>query len=339
MKKLRTIALWLIGTFAGILLALTLTGAIGPLYRLMVRYLAPEVWSAIGTWLTAIIAAFAALFAWSQVKVARETREEQAQPNVVLYTEPNPADWQILEIVIKNFGTTPAYDINISITPQLQATPDLHSGGKIVDVPVPARIPILAPGQSWKTVWDTATDRKDHMIDLDRKLREEKISTEEYEAQIPRSRHTATVNYTDSKRIKRYETDAELDFNMLDGTTRVDIQTMHDLTKKVESLRDHVQGISDTLQNYTKEHKGVWVYPADADAERSYRVDQNNKLMERIKAAQNRYGERRSNASPPAPSPDSADEASASESATDQPSDGQSRRRDWATAVRKLFGR
>lgn len=292
MAKLRNTALASVGILAAILLTLTLIGAIGPIYRWMVRYMAPEVWSAIGTWVTALIAIVAAAFAWSQVKVARETREEQAQPNVVLYTEPNPADWQILEIVVKNFGTTPAYDIKISVTPQLQATPNLRSEGKIVSVPVPSRIPILAPGQAWKTVWDTAPERRDHLRELKNKLGKATILLADYYDQIPNRLHTAKVIYTDSKRKKKYETDAELDFNMLDGNTQVDIQTIHDLTKKVESLRDHVRGISGILQGYTSEHKGVWVYAADADAERRYATEKNNRLMERIQQAQARYSAR-----------------------------------------------
>jgi hypothetical protein len=332
MTKLRTVALCSIVALATILLTLTLTGVIGVVYRWMVRYMAPEVWSAIGTWVTALIAVVAAVFAWSQVKVARETREEQAQPNVVLYTEPNPADWQILEIVVKNFGTTPAYDIKISITPQLQATPNLISDGNIVDVPVPSRIPILAPGQAWRTIWDEATERVEHKRELDKKLGNVEISLEEYYNQIPRRRHTAKITYTDSRRVRQYQTDAELDFNLLDGATQIDIRTVHDLTKLVESLRDQIRGMTNILEGFTKEHKGVWVYPADADAERSYQTEKNNKLMAKLKQRQQVYAERQSQATSPASEPEP-------EPGTYGPSNTTARRRHWVEAVRELFGR
>src|SRR5271166_428445 len=127
------------------------TGSLGPLYRWMVRYFGPEVWSALGTWFTAAVAIATVLVAGryakqqvekaqDQVDEARRTRELQAQPNVVLYSEPNPSVWQILEVVVKNFGTTPAYDIKISITPQLQATPNHVTYPEIADIPVPRRL-------------------------------------------------------------------------------------------------------------------------------------------------------------------------------------------------------
>jgi hypothetical protein len=77
------------------------------------------------TWVTAAIAVGAFVYAKRQVsearraceqqarhfrktldhdaKQAQRTRDEMAQPNVVMYAEPNPDDWQLLEVVIKNF--------------------------------------------------------------------------------------------------------------------------------------------------------------------------------------------------------------------------------------------
>ena len=44
---------------------------------------------------------------------AQRDREEQSQPNVVVFMEPNPAAWESVELAVKNFGSTPAYDIEI----------------------------------------------------------------------------------------------------------------------------------------------------------------------------------------------------------------------------------
>lgn len=301
MAKLRTVALWSGATLAAILITLTLTGAIGPVYRWMVRFFAPEVWSAIGTWVTAVIAIVAAAFAWSQVKVARETREEQAQPNVVLYTEPNEADWHILEIVIKNFGSTPAYNVRIAITPALQATPNLYSDDKIVEVPVPSRIPILVPGQAFKTIWDVATERHDHMLDLQRKLGKAQISLLDYYNQIPERRHTAKVTYTDIKRVKIYETEAELNFDMLDGTTQIDVNTVHNLTKEVEKLRKEMAKIGATVQGFSQEHKGVWVYHENANFERQHRAEKYQRIHDKLLAREARYRARDAESTVPAP--------------------------------------
>ena len=112
-----------------------------------------------GAWATAAVALGAAVIGLNQLREVRRTREEQAQPNVVLYTELNHAVKQFLEIVLKNFGTTPAYDVTVSITPPLKATPNLLTGSALADVPIPD-FPILAPGQEWRTGWDHSVSRK-----------------------------------------------------------------------------------------------------------------------------------------------------------------------------------
>jgi len=320
MTKLHKVTLWTACVLIAALAALWGTGSLGPLYRWMVRYFGPEVWSALGTWFTAAVAIATVLVAGryakqqvekaqDQVDEARRTRELQAQPNVVLYSEPNPSVWQILEVVVKNFGTTPAYDIKISITPQLQSTPNHVTYPKIADIPVPRRLPILAPGQAWKTVWDSAPTRQDHLRQLNQKLGKAEIPLLEYYDQIPNRRHHAIVTYTDSERKKRYETEAELDFNMLDGTTQARINTIHDLTKEVESVQDALESIAETLKSYSKnEHKGIWVYVKDADDERTDRPNEADEIVKsmqalkaRLQQAQNRARERAAAKDPGAP--------------------------------------
>ncbi|MFV1364100.1 hypothetical protein AAHH97_11750, partial [Mycolicibacterium elephantis] len=84
--------------------------------------------------LSVLVALGAAVFAWFQVREARRTREERAQPNVVIYTELNPSVKQFIEIVVRNFGVTPAYNVKIAIDPPLKATPNLVSGDQLADV-------------------------------------------------------------------------------------------------------------------------------------------------------------------------------------------------------------
>jgi len=67
-------------------------------------------------WIAVGIAVVAAVFAYSQVKVARQTREEQAQPNVVIFAESTPSHWQFLDVVLKNFGTTPTAQSQDTLT-------------------------------------------------------------------------------------------------------------------------------------------------------------------------------------------------------------------------------
>lgn len=106
-----------------------------------IRPMSPEAWSAWAGWATALTALVTVIvagrYASQQVKVARETRDEQAQPNVVLFTEPNPEVPQVLEIVLKNFGATPAYDVKIIVNSKITSTPNLETGEKLADVQIP----------------------------------------------------------------------------------------------------------------------------------------------------------------------------------------------------------
>jgi hypothetical protein len=162
---------------------------------------------------------------------AQRTRDEMAQPNVVMYPEPNPTDWQILEVVIKNFGDTPAYSIVPSIEPPLQTLPNNPSNGELYEIPIPPLIPILAPGQEWRTFWDSAVERRQK----EREIRDEIIGNWPggpptgtdfaplVAERMPRTQHTGNVTYWDS-RGNSYETKAVLDFEMLKGSMRQDIR-------------------------------------------------------------------------------------------------------------------
>lgn len=193
MGLVRKVALWSAGTVAAgaiVLAVLCATGSLSPTYQWFVRYFPPDVWSALAAWVAVAVGIVTVVVAGryakqqvekaqDQVREAREARldqerqaqeaidiqvriaEEQAQPNVVLYTELNPSAKQFMEIVIKNFGTTPAYHVKATFDPPLKATPNLVSKGKLADVPIP-EFPILAPGQEWRTGWDHSISRKQH---------------------------------------------------------------------------------------------------------------------------------------------------------------------------------
>ena len=96
---------------------------------------------------------------------------------------------------------------------------------------------------------------------------------------------------------------------MLDGTTQARINTIHDLTKEVESVQDALESIAETLKSYSKnEHKGIWVYVKDADDERTDRPNEADEIVKsmqalkaRLQQAQNRARERAAAKDPGAP--------------------------------------
>ena len=214
------------------------------------------------------IAVVAAVFAYSQVKVARQTREEQAQPNVVIFAESTPSHWQFLDVVLKNFGTTPAYNVTVEITPELRESPE-YDGGEILKVTFPELTRTLAPSQEIRTNWDFAVNREDYMDRLRERYDRKKLTRCEFRERELVSQHEAFVWYEDSHG-NRYEMRSTLDFNLLRDTTRVETLTLHDLTKRFKEQNGQIAKIATHLENFGREHKGIWVYPSSADAERQY---------------------------------------------------------------------
>jgi hypothetical protein len=123
------------------------------------RYRA-EAWAAIGQWMTAAIAIAAAVFALNQVQEARRTRERQAQPNVVVFADLNPLDEDWLDVIVKNFGQTAAYHVRLFFDPWPTVIPWIHpqTDNRVTRLLVPD-IPVLAPGQEWRTLWDRGEAR------------------------------------------------------------------------------------------------------------------------------------------------------------------------------------
>ncbi len=254
-------------------------------------------WSAIAAWATFLVAAIAAGFAYFQVRVARQTREEQAQPNVVAFAESTPQHMQFLDIVIRNFGSTPAYNVTIEAFPEIRRTPDDQNEGSPSVVKF-SEISILAPNQEIRTLWDYAVEREEYMDALRENRDQKTIDSAKFAALELRSRHEVVVRYEDSHG-KKYKVASTLDFDILRDTQFIKTYTLHDLTNRVEKQTEQIANIAGALNDFSKEHKGIWVYPSDAEAERQYWVhyraqlkEQRELRLQRIREAQARNAER-----------------------------------------------
>lgn len=155
---------------------------------------------------------------------------------VVALVEPHVADWHVIELVVRNFGRTAAYDVRFSFpNPPTVAQYENAANGyaDVVELRLPQELPMLAPGQEWRMVWDSALDR----------------------AEIGRgieSRFPGTVTYYDRPEQPRrwrfwrrgrrpLETKVVLDWDALPPVARIELMTTHDLAKrekqKLELLR------------------------------------------------------------------------------------------------------
>jgi hypothetical protein len=193
-----------------------------------------EEWSAAGTWATAVIALLAGAIALRQVSEARRLREEQAQPYVVAFMEPSSAGREFIDFVVRNFGATAAYDVQIDVSPQMQRTGT--NGRASEDVWLPKIIPILVPGQEWRSYWDAG-----HQM---------------FASELPKS-HNVVVTYKDS-RGRQLSCRSSLDWNAYRGSFLA-IYGPHHIAKALREIQKHVA-------KWGESGRGLSVYARDGDA-------------------------------------------------------------------------
>jgi hypothetical protein len=210
----------------------------------------PDAWAAGAAWSTAVIALVAGRAAFKAVSEARALREEQAQPYVVAYMEQSRASEQILELVVKNFGTTAAYDVRLLSNPPLVRSASQGEGTEPVGVF--ECLPVLAPQQEWRTFWDSAIARKD----LD----------------IP-DRFEVTATYADSRRRKLEPTKSILDWKIYDDAQFVATYGEHHAAKALTEIAKVIKTFTETGSG------GVRVYTRDGDAKDARMVTRREEQM------------------------------------------------------------
>lgn len=193
-------------------------------------------WLAWAAWTAIALGVVALVFANRQINRNRQLAAAQTRPHVAVLMEPHAVDWHVIELVVRNFGKTAAYDIRFSFaSPPTVAEYENAADGyaDVVELRLPSELPVLASGQEWRLVWDSALDR----------------------AEIGRgieSRFTGTVTYYDRPATPRgwrfwrrervaLQTQVVLDWDALPPVQRIELMTTHDLAKrekqKLELLR------------------------------------------------------------------------------------------------------
>jgi hypothetical protein len=187
-------------------------------------------WSTFGTGVIALVAVVAAFVVGrDQVKEARAARDltkrldiERSQPYVVAYMEPSEASEQIINLVVKNFGQTAARDIRIQIDPWPERS-KMPEQFRLVGFPTP--LPILAPGQEWKTVWDTSPQRRG--------------------TDLP-DRHDGVLIY-DGLEGQQIETPVVLDWTVFKSRMHTEIRTQHHAAKSLYEIERSLKGFRSGL--------------------------------------------------------------------------------------------
>lgn len=218
-------------------------------------------WLAIAAWAALVFGIVVLVWASRQLKRNRQLRTEQVRPQVTMFMEPHPSDWHVIELVVRNFGRTAAHDVHFAFVdhPTVAAYEESQFDGppEVAELDLPSELPYLAPGQEWRTVWDSA------------------ISREEMGGAI-RDRFDGSLTYSDRPRpdaaqrsgIRRrgetFETKFCLDWTTLQPVQRIELMTTHDLAKrekqKLELLRSML-----TYFHYASKETQPDVFRAEID--------------------------------------------------------------------------
>ena len=190
-------------------------------------------------WLAVCVTIAALVYAWRQFQNAKVENEDLSQPNVAMFMEPSASDWHLIELVVKNFGQKPAYGIKFEFAtpptvPRYESA-DADNYVDIVPLKLPAEIPYLAPSQEWRTVWDSA---------LDRKQLGESIG----------SRFAGAVTFYDQPNSRQgkgkgkrsaheFRTPAVLDWAQLHPVERLELLTTHDLARQEKQKLELLRGL------------------------------------------------------------------------------------------------
>lgn len=219
-------------------------------------------WLAIAAWAALVLGLVVLVWANRQMKKNRQLKTEQVRPQVTMFMEPHPSDWHVIELVVRNFGQTAAHDIRFEFVnhPTVAAYEDSQFDGppEVAELDLPSELPYLAPGQEWRTVWDSAISREE----LGGAIRDRFDGSLTY-SDRPRPDAKAKKSGVWNKR-ETYETKFRLDWTTLQPVQRIELMTTHDLAKrekqKLELLRSML-----TYFHYASKETQPDVFRAEID--------------------------------------------------------------------------
>ena len=196
-------------------------------------------WLAIAAWAALALGIVVLVWANRQLKRNRQIKVELVRPQVSMFMEPHASDWHVIELVVRNFGRTAAHDIRLDFAnhPTVAAYEDAQPDRppEVAELDLPSELLYLAPGQEWRTVWDSAISR----AELGGAIQDRFDGTLTY-SDRPRPNSKAKKAGQWNKR-GTFETKFRLDWGTLQPVQRIELMTTHDLAKrekqKLELLR------------------------------------------------------------------------------------------------------
>lgn len=205
-------------------------------------------WLAWAVWALLLLGVIALIYIGQQNRRNRRAATEETRPHVGMFMEPHAADWHVIELVVRNFGKTSAYDVSFTFPhPPTVAEYENATDGyaDVVELQLPRQLPTLAPGQEWRTVWDSALDRSEL-------------------GEAIESRFPGTVTYYDRAETPRgwkfwqprrrpFETKVVLDWAALPPVQRIELMTNHNLAKREKEKLELLRSLLTYFHYATKE--------------------------------------------------------------------------------------
>ena len=205
-------------------------------------------WLAWAVWALLALGVIALIYIGQQNRRNRRAATEETRPHVGMFMEPHAADWHVIELVVRNFGKTSAYDVSFMFPhPPTVAEYENATDGyaDVVELQLPRQLPTLAPGQEWRTVWDSALDRAELGEGIE-------------------SRFPGTVTYYDrvetppgwklwQPRRPPFETKVVLDWAGLPPVQRIELMTSHNLAKREKEKLELLRSLLTYFHYATKE--------------------------------------------------------------------------------------
>lgn len=205
-------------------------------------------WLAWAAWAALALGVVALIYTHRQIQRGRRLAAEQSRPHVAMFMEPHASDWHVIELVVRNFGKTAAHNIRFSFAqpPTVAEYEDAHDGyTNLVELQLPSEVATLAPGQEWRTVWDSALDRAELGDGIE-------------------SRFTGTVTYYDrpddrpgwkfwQPRRRPLQTDVVLDWDSLPPVQRIELMTTHDRARREKQKLELLRGVLSYFHYASKE--------------------------------------------------------------------------------------
>ena len=111
------------------------------------------------TWEMAKATSAAATASENALQEMRRSREQQSQPHVICYFRDIPAS-KFFELVVKNSGTTMAFDVQLAFTPPLEN----YNEGQAARTLPSKSFKALAPGYEWRTLWGSFVGLNDPAV-------------------------------------------------------------------------------------------------------------------------------------------------------------------------------